>query len=69
MFDVVAKLWSPTGSLSDKALYLPKASRLAGRPLDQVSHPYNTTGRSIILYILIFKFLDSKLEDRRFCAE
>ena len=33
----------------------------------QVSHPYKTTGKIIILYI--FKFLDSKLEDKRFCTE
>ena len=26
---------------------------------DQVSHPYKTTGKVIVLYILIFKFLDS----------
>jgi hypothetical protein len=25
---------------------------------DQVSHPYRTTGMSVVLYILIFKFLD-----------
>jgi len=26
---------------------------------DQVSHPYKTTDKIILLYILIFKFLDS----------
>ena len=35
--------------------------------LDHVSHPYKTTGKSILLYILIF--LDRKLKDKRFCTE
>jgi len=36
---------------------------------DQVSHPHKTTDKITVLYILIFKYLDSELEDKRFCAE
>jgi hypothetical protein len=34
-----------------------------------VSHPYRTTGKITVLYILMFKFFDSNREDRRFWAE
>ena len=36
---------------------------------DRVSHPCTTTGKIIVLYILIFKFLVSKFENKMFCAE
>jgi hypothetical protein len=34
----------------------------------QFSHPYRTTGKITILYILIFRFLDSELENKRFSS-
>jgi len=36
---------------------------------DQVSHPHKTTGKIMVQYILNFKFLENKLEDKRFCTE
>jgi hypothetical protein len=35
----------------------------------QVSHPYKIAGKIIILHVLIFTLLDSKLEDKRFCTK
>jgi hypothetical protein len=31
---------------------------------DQVSHPYNTTRKITVLYILIFRFFDIRREDK-----
>jgi hypothetical protein len=36
---------------------------------DQVSHPCRTTGKIIVLYIIISKFFDSRREDKRFWTE
>ena len=36
---------------------------------DQVSHPYKTIGKIIVVYILIFILTDSKLEHKIFCTE
>jgi hypothetical protein len=35
---------------------------------DQVSHPYKSR-EILVLYILMFIFLDIKLEDKRLCNE
>jgi hypothetical protein len=31
---------------------------------DQVSHPHNTAGKSIVMYVLIFALLDNIREDK-----
>jgi len=43
--------------------------RFSFKMRDQVSHPNKTTGNIIFLHVLIFIFLDSKLEDKTFCTE
>jgi phosphate starvation-inducible membrane PsiE len=36
---------------------------------DKVSHPYRTTGKIIVFYIVIITILDSREEDKRFWTE
>jgi hypothetical protein len=36
---------------------------------DQVSHPYKTGGRIMVFYVLIFKFLRRRGEDKSFWTQ
>jgi hypothetical protein len=36
---------------------------------DQVSHPYKAISKVIVLYILVFIYLDIKILGKRFCTE
>jgi ABC-type dipeptide/oligopeptide/nickel transport system permease subunit len=36
---------------------------------DQISHQYKTTGKIVVLCVLIFVLLGSNLQDKRFCTE
>jgi hypothetical protein len=36
---------------------------------DHVSHPYSTTGKITVLYVLIFRFFDMRWEEKRFWTE
>jgi hypothetical protein len=36
---------------------------------DEVSQPYKTTGKIIVVYVLRFVILDKELEDKRFCTK
>jgi hypothetical protein len=65
---VASSLLGPTSLLSTLfSNTLSRCSSLSVR--DQVSHPYKPTCKTAVLYTLIFVFLDSNLEDKRFCTE
>jgi hypothetical protein len=67
-FSVTSFLWGPNTLLN--TLYSNTLSlRYSLNVSDQVLHPYKTTGQIIILYIFIFRFLDNKLEDKRFFTD
>jgi hypothetical protein len=64
-YPVTSSLFGPDILLS--TLFLNTLSLFSSLNIrDQVSHPYRTTGKMIVLYILIFKFFGSRGEDRRF---
>jgi hypothetical protein len=52
---------------SEPSSQTPSPSSLSVR--DQVSHPYKTTGRIMVLYILTFTFLGSRRDDKRLWTE
>jgi hypothetical protein len=67
LYDPSSSLLGPNilNSLFSKTLSL--CSSLKVR--DQVSHPYSTTDKITVLYILIFRFFDMRREDKRFWTE
>jgi hypothetical protein len=65
---VTFSLWGPNNLLStlfSNTLSLHSSLSVS----NQVSHPYKRTCKIIVLYLLMFIFLGSKLEDKRFCTE
>ena len=67
-FHVTSSLLGPNILLN--TMFSNTLSFLSSRNVSyQASHPYKTTDEIIVLYLLIFKFLDSNLEDKRFCTE
>ena len=69
---IFGELYTAESSLMCSLLHSPVTSSLLGLNIllsIQVSPPYKTISKIIVLYILTFVFLDSNLEDKRFCAK
>ena len=68
LFPVTSSLLGPNVFLSMLFLNILRL-RSSLSVTDQISHSFITTGKIIILCILILIFLDRKLKDKRFCTE
>jgi hypothetical protein len=65
---VTSSLFGPNILLSSLFSNTP-SPRFSVNVRDQVSHPYRTTGKVIVVFIIIFTFFDGRRKDRRFWTE
>ena len=68
-FPFTSSLLSPTDNLLSTLFSNTLSLRSFLNVSDHVLHPYKRASKIIVMYILIFIFVESKLEDKRFCTE
>jgi hypothetical protein len=68
LHDQSSSLWGP--NILPNTLFSKTPSLCSSLKVrDQVSHPYSTTGKITVLYILIYSSLDMRWEDKIFWTE